>query len=380
MRTKRLFASILIRMRPKRFRAHFTVSQQANSQPITSCSRVIALNPLSSSGKLGLRWFRILLALVFLVTFPLSVAAQTQLPATTQASPSASQGLATPNASSAGSSVVTIDPNQLVLNAIHYAVWSAQPIACKVHQKSLAYDQLVIVSGEYKASGAGTGQFRYTARVSSGETTLDTIQVSDGRLMHTQIGVDEPPKRVIIDQVRQSLGNTIHYADERPEVSMYLAIGGHAELLRNLYHRYIWYAAKAGTIDGVDVWQLVGRLRNEPPKFAGNAPIDQGNINAPPAGSNVPSEVRLTLGRSAVLPYFPYCVEYFKRVPGEDGKTMVAKAVSKLVYSEPTATTVSDKDFVYRVPENVVKIDTATALYLPTTPFPGQIAFPVSAR
>lgn len=380
MRTKRLFASILIPLRPKRFQANSAVPSQANSQPIASCNCVAIVNPLASFCWLGLRWFGILLMGLFPITFPLAVRAQTPLPATSQESPTASQGLASPNASSVGSSVVTIDPNQLVLNAIHHAVWCPQPIACKVHQKSFAYDQLVIVSGEYKASGAGTGQFRYTARVSSGETTLDTIQVSDGRLMHTQIGVDEPPKRVIIDQVRQSLGNAIHYADERPEVSLYLAIGGHAELLRNLYHRYIWYAAKAGTIDGVDVWQLVGRLRSEPPKFAGNAPVDQGNLPVPPAESNVPSEVRLTLGRSAVLPYFPYCVEYFKRVPGDDGKTLVAKAVSKLVYSEPTATTVSEKDFVYRVPENVVKIDTATALYLPSTPFPGQIAFPVSER
>lgn len=284
------------------------------------------------------------------------------------------------NASSQESSIVTVDPNQLVLSAIHQAVWSQQPIAFKVHQKSLVYDQLVIVSGEYKASGAGTGQFRYTARVSSGETTLDTIQVSDGRLMHTQIGIDEPPKRVIIDQVRQALGNAIYYAEDRPDVSIYLAVGGHAEMLRNLYHRYFWYAAKAGTIEGVDVWQLVGRLRIEPPKFAGNAPIDQQNLAAPPADSNVPTEVRLTLGRSVAQPYFPYSVEYFKRVPSEDGKTLVPKTVSKLVYSEPTSCTVSEKDFEYRVPDNVVKIDSASALYLPTTPLPGQLVFPVSER
>lgn len=320
----------------------------------------------------------ILAIIVFVI--PHYVIAQSLLPVTSQSSPSPSLGMNGANASSLDSSVVTIDPNQLVLSAIHQAVWSAQPISCKVHQKSLAYNQLVIVSGEYKACGSGTGQFRYTARVSSGETTLDTIQVSDGRLMHTQIGVDEPPKRVIIDQVRQALGNAIYYADDRPEVSIYLAIGGHAELLRNLYHRYIWYAAKAGTIDGVDVWQLVGRLRNEAPKLAGNAPVDQQNVAAPPADSNVPTEVRLTLGRSVALPYFPYCIEYFRRVPGEDGKTLVAKAVSKLVYSEPTATTVSEKDFVYRVQDNVVKIDSATALYLPSSPLPGQRVFPVGDR
>jgi hypothetical protein len=82
--------------------------------------------------------------------------------------------------------VVTIDPNLLVLNAIRQSVWGP-PLACKVYQRSLAYDQQVITSGEYKASGLGTGQFRYNARVSSGETTLDRVEVSDGRLMFTQI-------------------------------------------------------------------------------------------------------------------------------------------------------------------------------------------------
>ena len=111
--------------------------------------------------------------------------------------------------------VVTTDPNQLVLSAIHQAVWGP-PIACKVYQSSHAYGQQVIVSGDYKASGGGTGQFRYTARVSSGETTIDTIQVSDGRLMYTQIGADEAPRRVIVEQVRQAMGNTLIHANQTP--------------------------------------------------------------------------------------------------------------------------------------------------------------------
>ena len=56
--------------------------------------------------------------------------------------------------------------------------------------------------------------------------------------MFTQIGLDEPPRRVNLDSVRQALGNAIHHASERPDVNFYLAVGGHAELLRSLYHRY----------------------------------------------------------------------------------------------------------------------------------------------
>ena len=78
----------------------------------------------------------------------------------------------------AEATVVTIDPNQLVLNAIHQSVWGPA-LACKLYQRSQAFDQQVIVSGEYKSSGVGTGQFRYNARVSAGETTFDMVQVSD---------------------------------------------------------------------------------------------------------------------------------------------------------------------------------------------------------
>ncbi len=265
--------------------------------------------------------------------------------------------------------VVTIDPNQLVLNAIHQSVWGPA-YACKVHQRSHAYEQQVVVSGEYKTSGIGTGQFRYNARVSSGETTLDTLQVSDGRLMFTQVGLDDPPRRVNLDQVRQSLGGMIHHVGERPDVNFYLAVGGHPELLRSLYHRYFWYKAVAGPIRGVDVWQLVGRLRTEPPKLAGNAPLDQQTFSAPAPSSNLPTEVRLTLGRSASAAYFPYMVEYFRRSKRLDGQPD-AELLSVLEHTErTTSVTIVDKDFVFKIQEGVKNknIDDETALYLPTSP------------
>ena len=266
--------------------------------------------------------------------------------------------------------VVTIDPNQLVLNAIHQSVWGPA-YACNVHQRSHAYEQQVVVSGEYKTSGIGTGQFRYNARVSSGETTLDTVQVSDGRLMFTQVGLDDPPRRVNLDQVRQSLGNMIHHVGERPDVNFYLAVGGHPELLRSLYHRYFWYKAVAGPIRGVDVWQLVGRLRTEPPKLAGNTPLDQQTFSVPAPSSNLPTEVRLTLGRSASAAYFPYMVEYFRRTTRLDGQPDAIELLSVLEHTErTTSVTIVDKDFVFKIQDGVKNknIDDETALYLPSSP------------
>ena len=244
---------------------------------------------------------------------------------------------------------VTIDPNQLVLNAIHQSVWGPA-YGCKVYQRSRAYDQQVITSGDYKTSGLGTGQFRRVTRVSSGETTLDTIEVSDGRLMYTQYGMEESPKRVNLDQVRQMLGNSIHHAGERPEVNFYLAVGGHPELLRSLYHRYFWYKAVTGQIRGYDVWQLVGRLRTEPPKLTGNTEFDIQTVSIPSTGANLPTEVRLTLGRSSTAAYFPYMVEYYQRTKRVDGKPDTLELLSLLEHTELShSVTIVDKDFVFKV-------------------------------
>ncbi|MEQ1826016.1 MAG: hypothetical protein ABL921_08715 [Pirellula sp.] len=274
-------------------------------------------------------------------------------------------------------SVVTIDPNQLLLHAIHQAVWGPA-MTYKVHQQVHAYDQDVVVSGEYKTAGGGSGQFRYTARISSGETTVDTIQVSDGRLMYTQMGSKEPPKRVIIDQIRNDLGNAIHQAANQPEMSIYLAIGGQPELLRNLYHRYRWYKAMAKQVNGIDVWQLVGKLRTERPKIAGNTELDAMSMSPLPADSSVPTEVILTLGRSASLPYFPYQIDYLRRIHSKDGEPASLKLVSRLSHSDPVPTNVSEKDFFFKVLDSVDRIDNDTATYRPLSKIAGQVALPIN--
>ena len=260
--------------------------------------------------------------------------------------------------------------------AIRQSVWGP-PLSCKVYQRSLAYDQQVITSGEYKASGLGTGQFRYNVRVSSGETTIDRVEVSDGRLMFTQMGLDESPRRVNLDQVRQWVGSAVHQAGDRPEINFYLAVGGQPELLRNLYHRYFWYKAVTRQINGVDVWQLVGRLRTDPPKLSGNASIDIQNFQPIPRGTSHPTEVQLTLGRSAAAPYFPYMVEYFRRTKNEKDQTDSIERLSVLEHTElSTTVTLSDKDFVFKIPDSVDKIDDDTELYKPATPFSDRTILP----
>ncbi len=261
----------------------------------------------------------------------------------------------------------TVDPNDLLLNAVRQAVLGP-PVSCKVYQQSVAYSQQVILSGEYKSAGAGTGQFRFTARVSSGETTIDSIQISDGRLMYTQIG-KQPPQIVNVEKVRETLSPKLHRLHELPDVAIHLAIGGHAELLRNLYQRYNWYKVVSGKSGDTEVWQLLGRLRTEPPRISGNARIDAENLTVQPEGEGIPTGVRLTLGRSAAFPYFPYTVEYFRLKKDKDGRAIDHVPVSKIDYQEPTSNvTLRESDFLYRPDASADKTVWETSLYVPTLP------------
>jgi len=278
--------------------------------------------------------------------------------------------------STAGSTtVVTTDPNLLVLAAVRQAVWGPA-LACKVQQSTKAYEQQTILVGDFKSAGLGTGQFRYSVRVAVGETSFDLLQVSDGELMWTECGSETSPRRVNLRQVRESIAYAMKYSDSRPEVNLILAIGGQADLLRALYHRYNWYKAVGGKLSGVDVWQLVGRLRTEPPKIVGNTPLDEENGRLGEPGANLPTEVRLTLSRSASLPYFPYMVEYFQRAKDSRGQASGVILVSRIEFTEPkTNVSFTAQDFQYRVSDSIDKIEDETQRYLPRAPIPGLIPF-----
>lgn len=285
------------------------------------------------------------------------------------------------NERSSDVTVVTTDPNQLVLAAVRQAVWGPS-VSCKIQQTSKAYGQQAVLIGDFKSEGVGPERFRrfrYSVRIAVGETGLDFLQVSDGRMMWTQVGNESPLRRVILDQIFQSVPNAAQFADSRPDVNLIMAIGGQAELLRALYQRYNWYKAAGGKLGGNDVWQLVGRLRTEPAKFVCNTPLDEQNSVLNDPASKIPTEARLTLSRSAKLPYFPYIVEYFDKAKNRDGEPSGFELVTRIEYSEPTTNnSFTPQDFTYRVSDNTDEIKDETQLYVPRAPLPGLGLFPTN--
>ena len=124
---------------------------------------------------------------------------------------------------------------------------------------------------------------------------------------------------------------------------------------------------------------MFGRLRTEPAKFVGNTLLDEQNSILNDPASKIPTEARLTLSRSAKLPYFPYIVEYFDRARNRDGEPSGFELITRIEYSEPnTNVTFTQQDFLYRVSDNTDEIKDETQLYVPRAPLPGLGLFPTN--
>ncbi len=187
----------------------------------------------------------------------------------------------------------SIDPNQLVLQAVHRAVWGPS-FSCRIRQESIASDHRLHAEGQYWQIGQGTGQLKMMLafKPDNSDATTNWLQVSDGRLLWTSIGGGEPPRRVYLDRVRQSLGSMVRDPNRHPEAALYMAIGGHAEMLRCLYFRYRWNRIVAGTDEhGRNVWQLFGVLRTEMPRPNSVTKVDN-LLVVPTPVPEVPTDVR----------------------------------------------------------------------------------------
>jgi hypothetical protein len=279
------------------------------------------------------------------------------------------QSLPNPIASQSPTSLSnSLDPNQLVLRAVQQAVWGPS-VHSIVKQRSELGEFQLVGEGEYWAAGQGTGQMKMTMQLMAGELQTNMIQVSDGRLVWTSTSDDEPPRRVFLDEVRRELGSMARNPSGHPQAALYLAIGGHAEMLRCLYYRYRWFKVWAGKDEkGTNVWQLVGTLRTEAPSIASYTIVDSYYIQQSPP-PELPTDVRLTLDRDDKLPLFPYKVEYFRREPSLDGIPGKLVLLSSVTHTEiETPITITKELFQYQVREDADRIENETSEYLPLYP------------
>jgi hypothetical protein len=232
-------------------------------------------------------------------------------------------------------------------------------------------DHQLDAEGQYWQMGQGTGQMKMLVTLKSDtSTSMSTwMQVSDGRLLWTSIGGGEPPRRVYLDRVRQSLGRIVREPSQHPEAALYMAIGGQAEALRCLYFRYRWFKVFAGIDDhGREVWQLVGTLRTEMPSPGSMTQIDYSLLNGTPS-PEVPTDVRLTLGRDENLLLFPHRIDYYLREKSESGRPGKLVLVSTIEREEvESPISVPREFFHFQVPDEADQIYDETSDYLPLNP------------
>lgn len=179
------------------------------------------------------------------------------------------------------------------------------------------------------------------------------------------MGEEQPYRTVNVTSVRQEVATLGRKLQDNPEASLYLAIGGQAEVLRSLYMHYRWHKAYAVSLDDVPVWQLIGSLRTEPPRIRADAPCDQLLPQAPQAV--VPHEVRLTLSRESQRPLFPHRIEYFIRKPAKDRQGDVHTLFSTLEYFElDEQVPLEEATFQTKLQENIHGREDETRRYLRT--------------
>ncbi len=264
----------------------------------------------------------------------------------------------------------SIDPNQMVLEAVHRAVWGPS-LSCRIRQHSTLGEHQLEAEGQYWQTGQGTGQLKMILELKTDKQAAKSnwTQVSDGRLLWTSISEGEPPRRVYLDRIRQSLGNMVREPNRQSEAALYLAIGGQAEALRCLYFRYRWFKVFAGIDDHRrEVWQLVGTLRTEPPRPSSSTKVDSTLVMTSPT-PEVPTDVRLTLGRDEKLFLFPYKIDYYRREKSEGGLPGKLVLISTIERDEVVSPIAVDRDFFhFQVPDEADQINDETSEYLPLIP------------
>lgn len=269
--------------------------------------------------------------------------------------------------SNPGSNPDSLDPEAVVRRAIWQAVWG-EPVASRVRQKISMFGKELVGVGSYCHAGKGSSKLKWQMRFAAADAVTNYLQISDGRLLWTSQQVEEKIEvnRVDLDPIRERIGSVRESDLSNPLLAMELAVGGQAELLRNLYHRYDWESAVPTKLDQQPVWLLTGEIRQQPPIPSARAPIDQAMQSASQTGL-LPQRVRLALGRTEQFPFFPHRIEYFKRK--ETDGNAIWELITVIEFFEVSAPSSMEPElFQYEVRDTVEAIQDETSKYLPASP------------
>lgn len=215
--------------------------------------------------------------------------------------------------------------------ALHEAVWGP-PVRCQIHQEISLNSQRMIGTGDYLRGGQGRLVMRL--KLAAGNHLNNLLQVSDGDLLYTEqeVAGQTMISRVDLGRVRERLTITTDTLND-PTIALYLAIGGQAELLRQLCQQYQWEQVSAGELNGVPVWRLRGKLTKQAVSIRAQAPIDSRQEDHFPTR---PTEVLIAIGREdAPVPFWLYEVQQRRTKEEAAAVSYAAELSMKIGFEKP---------------------------------------------
>ncbi len=179
------------------------------------------------------------------------------------------------------------------------SVWG-KPVHCTVRQTIEMFDMKMSGVGTYVRGGKGTGRMRYSLRFAADNRLNTLLQVCDGQRMLTinDIGANKTQEEIDLGAIRAQILPRLTLSsqsiNEDPLNSLYLALGGQAEVLRADCQRYTWNYVQETTLNGTPVWILKGILAKSPPMVSGRAKVDVELFNPSTTGLSMP-EIELAI-------------------------------------------------------------------------------------
>lgn len=229
------------------------------------------------------------------------------------------------------------------------SVWG-KPLHANVRQTIAMFGKKMSGIGNYVRGGGGTGRMRYSLRFAADDSLNTLLQVCDGSRMLTieDIGANKAQREIDLGKIRSQIlprltlnSKSIH---DDPINSIYLAIGGQAEVLRVACQRYYWHTAKESTIDGTPVWLLQGKLADAPPAIHGRAKVDAELFNKPLGGFAMP-EIELAIATDqASSPYWLHRLVYRKPEEAPENGPKKTAIIAQTDWSSPKELTEDDMD------------------------------------
>lgn len=214
-------------------------------------------------------------------------------------------------------------PGNALVNAAVDSLIQQPALEAKIRQRATIYGQLLAGAGLYvQTRDANQLLVRFEFKLQVGDKNLSVLQINDGSTLWIRRDVDQMQSQTYVDlrRLREAATSTATLNPGSSGLGGHtLAIGGLAQLLRSLSEHFQFGPATTAEISGIPMWEVTGEWKNEQIELL--LPEQKDRIKAGQLAdvtqlpTQLPTTVKLTLGRDRNFPLFPYRIEYGRLQP-----------------------------------------------------------------